>query len=144
MEVEDRRKFFLIVGIFFSFLLILVAATVATQRTSFTGRASSPGSGALLSLENSYLFASPLSAEANGESIIRITVFLMNSQGLGVAGQKVVLKSSGLVNITATAETTYNFGRATFDLTANTPGDYTISAAVSGAILPQTVPVVFR
>lgn len=145
MDVEDRRKLLLILGIVFSFLLIVVAATIATARTSYYGKASSRGAGdTLLSLENSYLFASPLSAEANGTSVIRVTAFIMNNQGLGVTGQKVALKSGGTVKIISVQEVTDNFGRAIFDLTGSIPGNYTISAEVGGASLPQTVQASFQ
>lgn len=147
MEVSDKRKLFFLLGIIFSFLLILAAITIATQRTSISGRASSRGnisSVRSLSLENSYLFASPLQSLADGSSVIRVTVFLIDNQGLGISGQKVQIKSSGNLKIVPFQEITDNFGRAIYDLTANIPGDYTISAEVEGVSLPQKVSVSFR
>lgn len=144
---EDRRQLYLIVGIIFSIFLILVALTIASQRTSFFGRASAPGGVVvppLLSYQNSYVFASPIAASADGESIIRVTVFLLNNQGLGVSGQSVNLKVQPEANISPVLPVTDNLGRATFDLTSNTPGDYTISAEVEDGSLPQTVSVSFR
>lgn len=145
---EDRRQFYLIVGIIFSIFLILMALTIASERTSFFGRASAPGGvrsvPPLLSYQNSYVFASPINALADGESIIRVTVFLLNNQGLGVGGQSVNLKVQPEANISPVSPVTDNLGRATFDLTSNTPGDYTISAEVEDGSLPQMVSVSFR
>lgn len=147
MKPVDRRNIYFLIGIVFSLILILLAATIATQRSSFFGRASGPPAGGgspLLSLENSYLFASPISAQANGESSIRVTVFVMNSQGLGIAGQKIILKYTGSLTVSEVQGVTDTFGRAIFDLTSSTPGSYTISGEVGGVSLPQTVSVSFR
>ncbi len=146
MKPIDRRNIYFLIGIVFSLILILVAVTIATQRSSFFGRASGPSAGGgsgLLSLENSYLFASPVQASADGESSIRVTAFIMNSQGLGIAGQKVGLKYSGNLRLSEVQAVTDTFGRAIFDLSANTPGSYTITGEVGGVSLPQTVSVSF-
>lgn len=145
MKPFDRRNFYLFLGIGFSLLLIIIAITIASQRSSYTSRASSGGSASsLLSLENSYLFASPITGEANGTSIIRVTAFLLNSQGLGISDQKVELKTSSTTTVSRVQQVTDTFGRAIFDLTSNTPGSYTISAAVGDLSLPQTVSISFR
>ncbi|MBI4990995.1 Ig-like domain-containing protein [Candidatus Gottesmanbacteria bacterium] len=146
MKPVDRRNIYFLIGIVFSLILILLAVTIATQRSSFFGRASGPAASGspLLSLENSYLFASPITAQANGESSIRVTAFVMNSQGLGIVGQKVVLKYNGSLAVSEVQGVTDTFGRAIFDLTGNTPGSYTISGEVGGVSLPQTVSVSFR
>lgn len=144
----SSHRIYLVAGIVVSILLILTAITVSTQRTSMFGRASAPGGAStgntLISLENSYVFASPISAAADGTSIIRVTVFLLNNQGMGLAGQIVTLKFTGAVTVSQIQPTSDNLGRATFDLTSNTPGDYTVSAQIEGAVLPQTVSVSFR
>lgn len=138
----------ILAGIIVSIFVIILAVTIANSRTSFFGRAATTSSTRIsgaLSAENSYLFASPISAPADGSSLIRITVILLDDQGLGVASQLVSLKPSEAgVQITPVAPTTDTFGRAIFDLSATSPANYTISAEVSGAPLPQTVSIVFR
>lgn len=139
----------LLAGIIVSLLIILLAFTIANSRTSFFGRASSGGSAARiagnLSPDNSYLFASPISALADGSSVIRVTVIILNDQGLGVAGQNVSLKVSGEgVKVAPVSPVGDTFGRSAFDLTASSPGNYTISAEVSRSSLPQTVSIAFR
>lgn len=138
----------LLVGISLSFLIIILALYIANSRMSFFGRASSRVSTTTiagnLSLDNSYIFASPISATANGSSAIRMTVIILNDQGLGVASQNISLKASGEgVKISPVSPVSDTFGRATFDLSASAPGNYTISAEVSGSSLPQTVSVAF-
>lgn len=129
-----------------SLLLIAIAVAVVSNRLSVTGRATpgSAGNPSDLSLSNSYVFASPITAEATGQSIIRVIVFLLDSQGLGVAGQKVALKVPTVLAVSQTQPITDTFGRATFDVTSSSPGSYTISAVVGGVSLPQTVGVSFR
>lgn len=142
---STSHKLFLISGIGFSLMLILLAFSVASNRTSWFGRAQTPSGGGLFSRENSYLFASPITATADGTSLIRVTAFILNSQGLGVAGQKVELRiSAGAVNLSSIQPLTDTFGRATFDMTATTPGTYTIHAEVGGVAVPQAVSVSFQ
>jgi len=137
------HKFYLFGLLFFSLFLILTAVSIQRQRASFFTRAGGAPSRQVY-LENSYVFASPLEAAANGTAIIRVTVFLLDNQGLGVTGQAVLLKAGGPITVAQTQPTTDSLGKAIFDLTCNTPGSYTISAATSGASLPQSVSVSFR
>lgn len=146
---HTSHRTIVLTGVIISFFVIILALTIANSRNSFFGRAANtpnvarlPGS---ISAENSYLFASPVSAPADGSSIIRVTAIILSDTGLGVAGQKVNLSSSSQnLKITQTQEVTDTFGRAIFDVTSSSPGDYTMSALVSGVLLPQTVSVVFR
>lgn len=135
---------FLISGIGFSLMLILLAFSVAQNRTSWFGRAQTPSGTGLFSRENSYLFASPITALADGTSLIRVTAFILSPQGLGVAGQKVDIRVSGPVNLSSVQPITDTFGRATFDVAATSPGAYTIHAEVAGVAVPQTVSVSFQ
>lgn len=147
---HTSHRTIVLVGIIVSFLVIILALTIANSRSSFFGRAASTSSSVRLagnlSLENSYLFASPISASADGSSIIRVTAIILSDTGLGVSGQKVTLSAarSNSLKITSTQPVTDTFGRAIFDVTSSSPGDYTISAEVSSQSLPQTVAVVFR
>ncbi len=141
----SSHKIKLISGVVFSIVLIIVALTLATGRLSYSGRASSGSGGTVaLSRENSYLFASPVVAQADGISYIRITVYLLNNQGFGIGGQKILLNLLKPLTIGQTQPVTDVFGRAIFDLTSTNPGDYTISAEALGVSLPQTVSVSFQ
>ena len=143
------HRMVLFVGVIVSILILILSFTIANSRTSFFGRAASTTSlskfAGNLSLENSYLFASPISALSDGQSVIRITAIVLNDQGLGVASQQISLKVIGSgVTINPIQPVTDTFGRAIFDLTSSAPGNYTISAGVSNTTLPQTVSILFR
>jgi len=127
-----------------SVVIIFLSVLLAISRTSWFGHAQEPTRIGSLSLENSYLFASPISAYSDGETIVRITVFLLDDKGLGVSGQNVVLKiASGSLNINKIQPLTDSFGRAIFDLTSTVSGDYKVSADISGVTLPQEVSISF-
>ncbi|MCJ7741010.1 Ig-like domain-containing protein [Candidatus Microgenomates bacterium] len=141
----QRHQLYIFGGVLLSCLVVVLALTLSTVRTSWFGRASSTTLiPTAISRENSYVFASPIQAAANGTSIIRITVFILNNQGLGVTSQKVELQLSGQADVAPTQPVTDAFGRAYFDLTSSNAGDYTVSAATSGLTLPQTVSISFR
>lgn len=98
---------------------------------------------ATLSIDNSYIFASPLQAKVGGEKI-RITVFVLDSRGLGIAGKKVTVGGGASLQTTPIQSVTDAQGRATFDiLSGNSPGTYIIQAAVDGVNLVQTATISF-
>lgn len=145
---HHSHRVIIISGVIISLFIIILAVTIANSRTSFFGRAAyTPAanrSGGALSLENSYLFASPLSGLSDGSSIIRVTAIILDDQGMGLSGQQVTLKSQTGLTITQTQPLTDTFGRAIFDLTSSAPGNYTISAELKELTLPATVSVSFR
>lgn len=140
---HDRSKLFLFAGIFISILIIFLSVLLAVNRTRLSSRAQIP-SETIFSLDNSYLFASPIKAFADNKSVIRITIFILNRQGLGVEGQKVTLKISKDLVVEETQPFTDNLGRAIFDVTSSNPGNYTIIAEVSGVTLLQQVSISFH
>jgi len=127
------------------FLLFSLGGLVffISQRTTFFGRAYTPTVGTNFSPQNSYLFASPLRAAADGQEKIRLTVFLLDSSGRGVVGQTVFLGQNESLTVSAVQPTTDELGRAIFDISAQTAGEYLIEARVSSEILPQRVKVSF-
>jgi len=127
------------------FLLFSLGGLVifVSQRTTFFGRAYTPRTGATFSPQNSYLFASPLRAEADGQEKIRITVFLLDSSGRGVAGQTVFLGQNERLIISPVQPTTDELGRAIFDISSQVTGEYLIEARVGNEILPQRIKISF-
>ncbi len=93
--------------------------------------------------ENSYIFASPIQAQANGQEKIRINVFLLDSQGLGVGQKQVTLSSNPSLNIEAVQPQTDDFGKAIFNLSSSLPGKYQISASTPDFTLKQQISVLF-
>jgi hypothetical protein len=124
----------LILGIITTLLLI-------TQTTIFRSRANS--NDQLPVRENSYIFASPIQAKADGKEKIRITVFLLNSQGLGVGKQQVSIKMPPNIEIETLQSTTDDLGKATFNLSTGIPGKYEISASTPNLNLSQKINLLF-
>ena len=146
-ENKSSRKGIILAVVVFLILLFSLGATVIfiRQRTSFFGRAFIPStSSGEVVLENSYLFASPLQAQANGKEKIRITIFILDSQGKGVYGQPVFLGQNESLEISPIQAVTDELGRAIFDVSAKNPAEYLIEARVGSEVLPQRVRVNFR
>ena len=133
-----------------TFLLVLTSVVLATillvvffltkGRAIIIGKAAD----AQYDLQNSYVFASPLSAKAASEKI-RVTVFLLNEKGRGVKGKPISLVSnpSGL-NFVGIQSESDKMGQAVFDAASVVPGKFEIGAQVEGNSLPQTVTVLFE
>lgn len=141
------KKGFLFVLLFFFFLLILILAIsqfAITSRTSFFGKATSGALDEDVSVENSYLFASPLQALAGNQEKVRVTIFILSSKGLGVNGKKVSLGTDPGISINEVQGITDSYGKAMFNISATNPGEYLIEAVVGSSKLPQTVRVSFR
>jgi hypothetical protein len=124
-------------------ILALIASLFLVFRTTvFFGRAATLNSSPIV-LENSYLFASPLQAKADGKEMVRITIFLLDGRGLGVANKNVTLNLPSTVTTTPTQPTTDDTGKAIFDLSSTTAGKLEVQAQAEGKPLPQKVRVVF-
>lgn len=131
-----------IVLIFFLILVLLATLTLIFRITIFYGKATSVNQSPIV-LENSYLFASPLQAKADGQEQIRITVFLLDGRGLGVAGQPVSLQIPPAVTISNSLAVTDDTGKITFDLSSPVASQINIQAKTSSLLLPQKVRIVF-
>lgn len=96
------------------------------------------------SLDNSYVFITPLQAKANGQEKIRVTVFVLDDRGLGVFGRNVILSSNEALNIENIQASTDNLGKAYFDISSIKPGDYYLEVKIDGQRLKQKVHLVFN
>lgn len=131
--------------ILFIILLVLgliLSVYLISQTTIFKSRANS-SSNYLPVKENSYLFASPIQAKADGQEKIRVTVFLLNSNGLGVSQQAVTLQVPSTVQIETLQSTTDDLGKATFNISSKKPGKYSISASTTTLTLSQKINLLF-
>lgn len=120
-------------------LLILAALSIFFwffQVKNFIGRADI--SSASFSIDNSYLFVSPLRAKAKSEEQIRITIFLLDGRGLGVLGKTVSLISTNpALVIKSTQATTDSLGKAFFDVSSSAVGDYYLEVRLGDRSLLQ-------
>ena len=108
----------------------------------FTGRASV--SQASFSIDNSYIFSTPSQARANGQEKIRLTVFILNNQGLGVMGKKIFIGTDPALNIEAIQGLTDSYGKAYFDISATKPAEYFLEIKADDTVLKQKAHLVFN
>ncbi len=131
----EMKKTLLFLSFLLFILLLLSSFFWLYEAKSFVGRASTFQNA--FSLENSYVFLSPLRAKADGEEKIRLTVFVLNDQGLGSQGKKVMLGSSKDLNIGVIQGITDAFGKAVFDISSQKVGERFIKVLIEGKELPQ-------
>lgn len=123
-------------------IALLVSLTLVFRTTIFTNRAVNYTDNSPI-LSNSYLFASPLQANTKNNEKIRITVFVLDNQGLGVANQSVTITSQQNLTVENIQSTTSDTGQASFDISSTTPAKYPISAKVGTNQIPQSISVTF-
>ncbi|MBM4402747.1 MAG: Ig-like domain-containing protein [Candidatus Cloacimonetes bacterium] len=138
--MKKSIPFFLIILLVF---LLSVSFFWIYEAKIFVGRASV--SQTTFSVDNSYVFATPLRAKANSQEKIRVTVFVLNNQGLGVVGKQVIVGHdfSLPLNIEGIQTLTDQLGKAVFDISSNSPGEYYLEVKVEGVTLPQKVRLSF-
>ncbi len=107
----------------------------------FVGRAAVTAQS--FSIDNSYLFTTPLRAMANGQEKIRVTVFILNNQGLGVMGKTVQMGPDKNLVIETIQGLTDGYGKAYFDVSSTHAGDYFLQITADGKALKQQVHLSF-
>ena len=122
--------------------LALITTVFVVVRTTTTYQRAAESNTAVV-LENSYLFASPLQAKADNKEMIRITVFLLDGRGLGVANQTVTLNLPKNITVTNQQEITDQNGKTIFDLVSSTAQTANITAVTDSSRLPQSVKIIF-
>ncbi len=138
---------FLLILILFLYLIRNPALFGSFAQSEYQGTTTSEPSNITaqnISFDNSYIFASPLKAATSVERI-RVTVYILDGQGMGISGKEVSLgnNTSGL-SIIPISPVTDDYGRATFDVSAEKPGLYTVEASVGGKNLLQKVILTFN
>lgn len=90
-----------------------------------------------ISVDNSYVFVTPIRAKANNDEKMRITVFVLNNQGIGVLGKKVQLSTHKDLGIDQVQPVTDNLGKAVFDVSTGTAAEYYLDVRIDTQLLPQ-------
>jgi hypothetical protein len=141
-RIVEKPNYFLLSAVVVLLLIVLVLLVYYIRyRTSITPRADAPVVDRLVSINNSYLFASPVRAKAGGD-LIRVTVFLLDDSGRGVFGKKIILKSLDNVYINPIQDTTDETGKAIFDISSEVVGTYNLDSYLDDLPLGK-VKVVF-
>jgi hypothetical protein len=145
-EIKEEKSYTkIIIGIIIILIIIfalIFALYISKNRVLVLSRAY--GSGNQVELANSYLFASPLKAKAGSSERIRVTVFVLDSQGKGVFGRNVILGESDSIRVLPVQPTTDLIGRAVFDVAGSVSGYYVLEATVDGKVIPQRVGLTFN
>ena len=132
--------------LFFIILLVIIVSFVGVfglyEVKFFTGRADV--SQASFSIDNSYVFSTPSQARANGQEKIRLTVFILNNQGLGVMGKKIFIGTDPALNIETIQGLTDSYGKAYFDISSTKPADYFLEIKADDTALNQKAHIVFN
>ena len=132
--------------LFFIILLVIIVSFVGVfglyEVKFFTGRADV--SQASFSIDNSYVFSTPSQARANGQEKIRLTVFILNNQGLGVMGKKIFIGTDPALNIETIQGLTDSYGKAYFDISAAKAGEYFLEIKADDTALNQKAHIVFN
>jgi len=135
-----KGKKFLLTLLVVALVTVLVLVLFITRSKTFLlGRAANQQ----YSLQNSYVFASPLTARSVSEKI-RVTVFLLDDKGRGVLGKRISLSSAFGLNVSEVQAETDSLGQAVFDITSGAAGQYIITALTESNAFPQTVTVNFQ
>ncbi|MEK7597784.1 MAG: hypothetical protein AAB441_04030 [Patescibacteria group bacterium] len=132
--------------LFFIILLIVIVSFIGAfglyEVKFFTSRANvSRGS---FSIDNSYIFSTPSQARANGQEKIRLTVFILNNQGLGVMGKKIFIGTDPSLNIETIQGLTDNYGKAYFDISSTKPAEYFLEIKADDTALKSKAHLVFN
>ncbi|MFA5532367.1 MAG: Ig-like domain-containing protein [Candidatus Shapirobacteria bacterium] len=139
--MTPNKKYLLIIIILS--LALIASVFLVVRVTSTYNKAATTSSKNPIVLENSYLFASPLQAKADGKEQIRLTVFLLDGRGLGVANQSVTIDIPQTISINNSQEITDENGKAIFDLSSPVAQTISITAKSNGLSLPQKVKLIF-
>ena len=132
--------------IFFIILFIVIISFISIfglyEVKFFTGRASV--SQASFSIDNSYIFSTPSGAKANGQEKIRLTVFILNNQGLGVMGKKIFIGTDPALNIETIQGLTDSYGKAYFDISSTKPAEYFLEIKADDTVLKDKAHIIFN
>lgn len=145
VETEEKKPNYLILIIILLIFLITLGILVYYIRfqTSIAPKASSFNTFKTVSTVNSYVFASPVRAKAGGD-LIRVTVFILDSEGNGIFDQKVTVSTDdSSLKIKDIQSLTDETGKAVFDVSSDIAKIYTLSVSSNNVLLSQTLKVVF-
>lgn len=132
--------------VFFVILLLIIISFITIfgfyEVKFFTGRASI--SQTSFSVDSSYIFITPSGARANGQEKIRLTVFILNNQGLGVMGKKIFIGTDPALNIETVQGLTDSYGKSYFDISSTKAADYFLEIKVDDTPLNSKAHLVFN
>lgn len=122
---------------FVVFMVVIVFQEPLTQAIRATEENSPSGTSSLI-------FAWPLTEKADGNTQVKVDVFVRSQSNRPISKRAVVLSSS-LGNVAPASSVTDDAGKATFVVISSTPGIAQLSATIDGSIsLQKTLSIKFE
>ncbi len=121
---------FFFAGLFFFYEARFFSSRASVSRTAF-------------SVDNSYVFVTPLKASSSTQEKIRITVFVLDDQGMGVGQKTVTLSQNSSLQLESYQVSTDTLGRAVFDVSSGKAGEYYLDVSIDQIKLPQKAHLLF-
>ena len=145
---KGKRNIWLVILLLILILFLVVAVYLVQKQTFYKSRAYSytetvvsPASN--VEITNSYAFASPLKAKSGGE-YIRVTVYVLDAQGMGIKGKSVEIGEAEGLEINEVQATSNDTGMVLFDIASTKEGLFIIQPVVDGRILSQRINITFE
>lgn len=138
MEKLKNSSFIMLIIIL---LFIFLTGYWLYQATYYSNRAQATLS--TVSIDNSFTSTNPLKALANTKEKIRLTVYVLNDQGLGASDRKTTLSTDKNLFVEDVQSVTDQYGKAIFDISTNTRGIFSIDVYVDGKLLKNRATVNF-
>lgn len=139
MSETNTNRPLIIIGL----IIICLIITLILIPKNFVFFSKTTTTNQTTTLENSYLFASPVQAKADNQEKIRVVVLVLDGRGLGVANQTVTLKLPQHFTSIRVQSITDESGKAIFDISSLNQGTYDLSAQSNNKEIPQKLRVVF-
>jgi cytoskeletal protein RodZ len=127
MEKLKNSSFIILVVVL---LFIFLTGYWLYQATYYSKQARATTS--FISVDNSFTSTNPLKALANANEKIRLTVYVLNDQGLGVSTKKTSLSANKDLIIDDVQSITDQYGKAIFDISSKTVGEFSIDVYADG------------
>lgn len=138
MEKLKNSSFIMLIVIL---LFIFLTGYWLYQATYYSNQARATLSA--ISIDNSFTSTNPLKALANTKERIRLTIYVLNDQGLGASNSKTTLSADKNLIIEDVQSITDQYGKAIFDISTNTQGIFSIDVYVDGKLLKNKATVNF-
>lgn len=138
MEKLKNSSFIMLIVIL---LFIFLTGYWLYQATYYSNRAQATPSA--ISIDNSFTSTNPFKALANTKERIRLTIYVLNDQGLGASNSKTTLSADKNLIIEDVQSITDQYGKAIFDISTNTRGVFSIDVYVDGKLLKNKATVNF-
>jgi hypothetical protein len=147
-EGKNRKYLWLLIPLLILILILAISVYFIQKQTfykskaySYTETSVSPPPSSV-EIGNSYAFASPLKAKAGGE-YIRVTVYVLDAQGVGIKGKSVEIGQVEGLTINDVQATSDDSGMVYFDISSSKAGLYIVQPIIEGKILNQRINITF-